>query len=79
MQSEDIQTKFHDECNVFAGLKIICKYLPKNGIESAEHDIVYSADVSKLANTEITEEELMKLREINWMYDEDFGCLACFV
>ena len=79
MQSEDIQTKFPDECNVFAGLKIVCKYLPKRGICGCGHEVVYSADISELAETEITEDEVKKLREMNWMYDEDCECLACFV
>ena len=77
MKSE-IETKWSG-CNVFSGLKIITKYMPEIGIEAAEHDIVYSARISEIVATGITEEDTLALREMNWMIDENGEGLACFV
>lgn len=68
-----------DGCNVFSGLEIIRKYLPKLGIEGAEHDIIFSATISEILEAGITEEDALKLRKLNWMIDETNTGLACFV
>ncbi len=65
--------------NALLGLIIINKYLPKMGIEAAEHDIIYSGDVDELIKAGITEEDVITLRRLNWMIDEFNEGLACFV
>lgn len=68
-----------EECNVFLGLKIITKYCPKNGIEGAEHDEIFSVTINRIVEAGITEEDTIKLRKLNWMIDESNTGLACFV
>ncbi len=63
--------------NALMGLMIILKYLPKKGIEAAQHDVVYGASVEDVIEAGITEEDTVRLRRLNWIVDEDF--LACFV
>lgn len=65
--------------NALLGLLIINKYLPKMGIEAAEHDVIYSADIGSLIEAGITEEDTITLRRLNWMIDEFEEGLACFV
>jgi hypothetical protein len=80
MQDQEIKTEFpKDADNALCGLNLIAKYLPKRGIEGAEHDVIYACDADELAEAGITEEDAVQLRTWNWMYDEDAGCLACFV
>jgi len=65
-------------CNALAGLNLIARYMPKAGIEGADHDIIYSVDVDELLGSGLTEQDARKLRELNWMiYDDNY--LACFV
>jgi len=64
-------------CSVVKGLLIIQKYLPDHGIESAEHDIIYSASASLLVEAGITAKDAILLRKYNWMIEDGF--LACFV
>ncbi len=73
----DIITDFGDDCNVFQGLLIIRKYLPKAGIEGADHDVIYSCGIDKLIDAGITEEDVIKLKVLNWMTQDEY--LACFV
>ena len=68
-----------EECNVFLGLKIITKYLPKEGISGASHDVVYSVTIAQILEAGITEEDAIELRKLNWMTDETNTGLACFV
>lgn len=65
--------------NALLGLIIINKYLPKMGVEAAEHDIIYSGAVDELIKAGITEEDVITLRRLNWMIDEFDEGLACFV
>ena len=67
-----------DDDNAFVGLQIIRKYLPKSGIEGADHDVIYSASVEKLLKAGITEADTIELRRLNWMI-KDGEYLACFV
>ncbi|MFX1452438.1 MAG: hypothetical protein ACFFCM_16480 [Promethearchaeota archaeon] len=76
--NEDFDVSW-EGCNVFSGLKIITKYLPKKGIEGAEHDIIYSVFISDLIDAGITEEDIVALRKLNWMIDETNTGLACYV
>lgn len=68
-----------EECNVFLGLKIITKYCPKDGIEAAAHDEIFSVTIRKIVEAGITEEDAIELRKLNWMIDESNTGLACFV
>ena len=68
-----------EECNVFLGLKIITKYCPKDGIEGAAHDVIFSVTINKILEAGITEEDVIELRKLNWMLDEYNEGLACFV
>jgi len=77
IMNSDISTQFPEGDNAIAGLQIIIKYLPKSGIEGADHDIIYSCDVEELVEAGITEEDTRQLREWNWMIQD--GYLACFV
>ena len=63
--------------NAYLGLRIIAKYTDKI-VQGANHDILYSEDISKLIEKGITEEEVLELRKLNWMV-EDNTYLACFV
>ena len=64
--------------NALAGLKIIEKYLPKNGIEGAEHDMIYSVDVETLVDAGISKEDVQMLHWLNWFVEND-EYLGCFV
>ncbi len=79
MKDEDIKTVFPDGCNALAGLNLIQKYLPKRGVEAAEHDEIYSVDADEICEAGITEEDARKLREMNWGYDDEVDSLYCFV
>ena len=67
----------YDDNTAFLGIQIIRKYLPKSGIEGAQHDIIYSVDCDKLIKAGLTEEDAIELCNLNWMISED--SLACFV
>ena len=66
-----------DGDNAYQGLQIIAKYTD-NLIQGAEHDKIYSEDISILVEKGITEEEVLSLKKLNWMI-EDVTYLACFV
>jgi len=78
MNDESVESKFPEGDNALVGLNIIAKYLPRKGIEGAEHDIIYSVDVEEIVEAGITEEDTRRLKELNWMIEEE-TCLACFV
>lgn len=66
--------------NAFQGLLIINKYIGymQNAlIAGASHDEIQSVDVEDLINAGITEEDVISLRKLNWMINDDY--LACFV
>ena len=64
---------------IFAGLVIISKYLPGKDLTGADHDIIYSVEVLELVEAGITEEEVVMLRDLHWMIDDDCECLAHYV
>lgn len=78
MEGESDYSKHKDKCRVTAGLMIITKHTGVFGVEGAEHDIVYSVDVERIAATEITEDEVTTLREMGWFIDEEVDSLAHF-
>ncbi len=65
-------------CNAIKGLLIIQKYLPLDGVEGANHDIIYSVDIDRLIEAGITEADAIYLRRQNWMVEDDMY-LACYV
>jgi hypothetical protein len=63
--------------NAYKGLQIIAKYTD-NIVQGAGHDIIYSENIDTLIENGITEEDVIALRELNWMiYECDY--LACYV
>ena len=59
--------------STLAGLNIIAKYFPRNAIQGADHDILYSAGVDKLIDAGITEEDVILLAELNFIiHDGDY-------
>lgn len=62
--------------NAFKGLKILSKYTDYL-IQAAEHDIIYSEEITKLIDAGITKKDLERLRKLNWLVDEEH--LACYV
>jgi hypothetical protein len=77
MENQDYDFECDDD-NAVLGLLLIRKYIPKAGIEGASHDIIYSVGIEELIEAGITEEDVIQLRNWNWMlyYEES---LACFV
>jgi len=71
MESETEYDRTFEGCRILAGLVIITKYLPKIGIEAVEHDIIYSAGIEELIEAGITEEEVITLRKLNWMINDE--------
>jgi len=68
-----------DDDNAVLGLLLIRKYIPKAGIEGAEHDMICSVCVDDLVKAGITKEDVLKLRnELNWMVEQE-EYLACCV
>jgi hypothetical protein len=67
--------------NAMQGLIIIGKYFSADEtiICAAEHDEIYSFDVDKILAAGLTDDDAMKLAKLNWMIDDENGCLACFV
>lgn len=65
--------------NVLKGLQIIASYFPEDTIvlQGAEHDIIYSVDVDELLDAGLTEENAIKLKNLNWTIYNDY--LACYV
>lgn len=67
--------------NAFQGIQIIAKYIDpteKTILEGASHATIYGPDIDELIEAGITEEDVIKLRKLNWMI-EDESYLACFV
>ena len=71
MESDFSCSKTDRDCSIFLGLLIIREFLPKAGIEAAQHDIVFSVGVDELIEAGITKEKAGDLRRLGWMIDED--------
>lgn len=73
MEDESIKTIIMEieEDSALAGLNIIAKYLPKKGVCGADHDVIYGACASDLA-PHISKEDAIKLKELNWMIEDDY-------
>lgn len=79
LKDQDIEVSWEGD-NFAQGLLIIMKYFnvsEKCIVEGADHDVIYSVFISILAESDITEEDVLALRKLNWM--EQDGALACFV
>jgi hypothetical protein len=67
--------------NAIQGLQIIAKYMDPSVhtlIEGAGRDVIWSVNVEDLVKADITEEDVIALRKLNWVVDDD-TYLACFV
>ncbi len=76
---EEKQNHWHGD-NAFFGLKILEKYIDpreEDLITGAQHDQIFSIGVEDAVNAGLTEEDVIKLREYNWMIEED--AFSCFV
>ncbi len=69
----------YEQENTLLGLNIIAKYLPKSGVEYAEHDIIFACMVDKILEAGLTKEDAIELRNLNWMIDDESEGLACYV
>ena len=67
----------YEQDNALLGLNLIAKYFPNKGIGGADHDIIYSVSEDEIIAAGITEEDVIELRRMNWIIDQDY--LACFV
>lgn len=67
--------------NAVRGLLIIQKYLPKSGIEGAEHDVIFSCNADDLLKAGLTLEDAKMLGALNWHISTEYAdhWLACFV
>lgn len=64
--------------NVLEGLNVIASYLPERSVLiKASHEEIQSVSCTLLIEANITEEDVMKLRNLNWMLEGEY--LACFV
>jgi len=68
----------YEQDNTLLGLNIIAKYLPKSGIEAAEHDIIFACSIDEILEAGLTKEDAIELRNLNWMIEDNEG-LACYV
>ncbi len=84
MDIEEIEKIFEETAsewegeNTMQGLVIITSFLPKSGVEGADHDIIYSCYVQDLIDAGAKREDFVKLAKLNWMI-QDNECLACYV
>lgn len=46
---------------------------------AAESDIIFGPDLSELIEGGITVQDLVRIRENGWFYDEEFECISHFV
>lgn len=64
--------------NALIGLNIISKYFPnKTVLQGADHDIIYSVDIYEIVEAKLTTVDAIKLRNLNWMIQDDMLC--CYV
>jgi hypothetical protein len=59
--------------SVFDGLTIVSKYITnKSLIQGADHDIIYSVGINELVNSNITEDDVINLRKMNWIVMDNY-------
>ena len=73
---EETVTDISVDDNCFEGLKLLSKY-ENYLVHGADHDIIYGPDIDVLIDANITENDVKRLRELNWMIRDEY--LACFV
>lgn len=87
MTEEEICELYHSETiesdwegdNAMQGLVILSKYAQgEDVLVGADHDIIYSLNVSKTVEAGITEEDVHALLKLNWLIRDD-TYWACFV
>ncbi len=80
MSDEDIKSNW-DGDNALQGFEIMQKYIDPSKstlLQRANHDIIYGPNIKDLIIAGITEHDVLSLRGLNWMV-EDNSYLACFV
>ncbi len=79
MNDDDIKTIIFkiEYDSTLVGLNLMAKYLPKNCIQGADHDVLYGAVAEDLIKAGLTRDDAIKLKELNWMIEDD--CLQSFV
>jgi len=78
--AEDVKTECSGD-NAFQGFLILSKYFDYKStdlIAGADHDIVYSVDISEALTNGLTYEDTIELFKLNWMI-EDGSYFAVFV
>ena len=68
---DDTGNKNIKGCEVYYGLTIIRKYLPEQGIEGADYDVIYSVDIDGLIKAGITTEDVKNLAGTGWFIQDD--------
>ena len=77
-ESGDISAMQACKCVATEGLNILSKYTNKSVLTGANHDVIYSIDIDDAIEAGLTEAEAIRLRDINWMIEEE-SYFACFV
>ena len=78
----DQDSKSWNGDNAVQGILIIAKYFDLNKkdiIVGAGHDEIFSLNIDEIIAANITEEDAIKLRDLNWMANSEYDCLSCFV
>lgn len=68
--------------NIYKGLQIIAKYFDANEVKiitGVEDGILFSVRVNDIVNAGVTEEDAIKLCNLNWMIDEWNDCLSVYI
>jgi len=80
MSDDDIGGELLPESkdNALEGLEILNKFANKSVLEGASHDVIWSINIDEAIENGITEEDVFKLRRLNWMLEDD-DYFACFV
>ena len=73
VMSRDIKAEYPEQDRLLAGLNLIAKYLPKSGIEGADHDIIFACSVDDVVAAGITEEDALQLNAWNWFIESESG------
>lgn len=72
---ESIESKWEGD-NAFQGLSILSEYTDYV-LHGAMHDKIWGPDVDKILEAGLTYHDAVKLRQLNWMIEDDG--FACFV
>ena len=74
----DISVMRACKCNALEGLNILSKYTDRSVLRGAKHDVIHSIDIDTALDAGLTDYDIFRLRDLNWMIEED-SYFACFV